>query len=50
MTFSIYDKMYKVVYRKDGQLIQDIYRGWGNAMARRKELLRQGYNPALKFA
>lgn len=50
MTFSIYDKMYKVVYRKDGQLIQDIYRGYGMAMARRSELQRLGFRAALKFA
>jgi len=39
-------KLYKLVYKGKCEVIT----GYGNALARRSELQRQGYNPALKFA
>ena len=38
--------MYKLVYKGKCEVINGYY----NALARRSELQRQGYNPALKFA
>lgn len=38
--------MYKLVYKGKCEVINGYY----NALARKSELQRQGYNPALKFA